>query len=154
MIKAEERLAFQCLARFQRLEPNSARSHVLLGDIYRQRERYDDAIAEYQKALIIAPNDPASLLGLASAELINNDMNAAIKVSGAASLEIAPKRSRVEFDDGQKLCSTAMSTLRLSHFLAKSLTVKPPQISCLTCTRCWRAGLTLRRGIFEPLLES
>jgi tetratricopeptide (TPR) repeat protein len=66
-IKANEHLAFTALEKFQQLEPNSARSHLLLGDIYRQRNRFDDAQAEYQKALDITPDDPAALLGLASA---------------------------------------------------------------------------------------
>ncbi|HEV2711207.1 MAG TPA: tetratricopeptide repeat protein [Edaphobacter sp.] len=68
-IKANEHLAFSALDEFQRLEPNSARSHLLLGDIYRQRRRFDDAQAEYEKALAIAPNDTAALTGLASAYL-------------------------------------------------------------------------------------
>ena len=72
-IQANERLALQALARFQQLEPDSARSHVLLGDIFHQLERHDDAQAEYQKALAIAPGDPAALLGLASAYLSNNN---------------------------------------------------------------------------------
>src|SRR5580698_1097451 len=33
-IKANERLAFSALEKFQQLEPNSSRSHLLLGDIY------------------------------------------------------------------------------------------------------------------------
>jgi tetratricopeptide (TPR) repeat protein len=67
LIKAHERLAMNALAHFQQLEPNSVRSHILLGDIYRQRERYDDAQKEYSAALTISPGDPAALLGLASA---------------------------------------------------------------------------------------
>jgi tetratricopeptide (TPR) repeat protein len=66
-IKANERLALSTLSRFQQLEPNSARSHILLGDIYRQRGQFDDAQQEYTKALEVSPNDPAALLGLASA---------------------------------------------------------------------------------------
>jgi tetratricopeptide (TPR) repeat protein len=66
-IKANEKLALESLAHFQQLAPNSAQSHLLLGDIYRQRERYDDAQKEYAKALDLSPNDTAALLGLASA---------------------------------------------------------------------------------------
>ena len=66
-IKANERLAFSALEKFQQLEPNSSRSHLLLGDIYRQRRRFEDAQAEYQQALDITPNDPGALMGLASA---------------------------------------------------------------------------------------
>jgi predicted Zn-dependent protease len=73
-IKAHEQRALQALARFQQLEPDSARSHILLGDIYRQRERYDDAVKEYQRALERSPGDAAALLGLASAYLSNDDI--------------------------------------------------------------------------------
>ncbi len=88
-IQANQRLALQALARFQQLEPDSARSHVLLGDIFHQLERHDDAEAEYQKALAIAPGDPAALLGLASAYLSNNNNDGAIETAKAA-LEHSP----------------------------------------------------------------
>jgi tetratricopeptide (TPR) repeat protein len=77
-IKANERLAMNALAHFQQLEPNSARSHILLGDIYRQRERYDDAQKEYSAALTISPDDLAALLGLASAYFDDAKIDAAI----------------------------------------------------------------------------
>ncbi len=83
-IQANERLALKALARFQQLEPDSARSHVLLGDIFHQLERHDDAQAEYQKALAITPGDPAALLGLASAYLSNNNNDGAIDTAKAA----------------------------------------------------------------------
>jgi tetratricopeptide (TPR) repeat protein len=83
-IKAHEQQAFQALARFQQLEPDSARSHILLGDIYRQRERYDDAVKEYQRALEIAPGDAAALLGLASAYLSNDDIAKAMDTAQEA----------------------------------------------------------------------
>ena len=38
-ILANERLALRSLARFQQLDPDSATSHVLLGDVYHQLER-------------------------------------------------------------------------------------------------------------------
>lgn len=78
-IQAHERLAAEELDRFQQLEPNSARTHLLLGDIYRQRMDYDNAEIEYKKALAIAPGDSASLMGLASAYLGNNDAGNAIE---------------------------------------------------------------------------
>ncbi len=86
-IKANERLAMNALAHFQQLEPNSARSHILLGDIYRQRERYDDAQKEYSLALSITPDDPAALLGLASAYFDNAKIDKAIATAQKALLE-------------------------------------------------------------------
>jgi tetratricopeptide (TPR) repeat protein len=83
-IQANERLAFQSLARFQDLEPDSARSHVLLGDIYHQLDRPDDAQAEYSKALALMPGDPAALLGLATVYLSNNNSGGAMEIAQAA----------------------------------------------------------------------
>jgi tetratricopeptide (TPR) repeat protein len=83
-IKADERLAIRSLSRYQKLEPDSARSHILLGDIYRQRERYDDATSEYKKALGLAPSDPAASFGLASAYLANNIFDKAIETAQTA----------------------------------------------------------------------
>lgn len=83
-IKADQRLSLEALARFQKLEPDSARSHILLGDIYRQRERFDDALVEYKKALAIAPDDAAALLGEASAYLGNNNFEQTIETARAA----------------------------------------------------------------------
>jgi tetratricopeptide (TPR) repeat protein len=83
-IQANERLALQSLARFQQLEPDSARSHVLLGDIFHQLERFDDAQVEYSKALGIAPGDPAAMLGLASAYLGSNNIEKAMETARPA----------------------------------------------------------------------
>ena len=83
-IRADERLAFRSLARFQELEPDSVRSHVLLGDIYEQLERYDNAQAEYRKALAVAPSSEAAMLGLANAYLNNYNPRGAISVAQSA----------------------------------------------------------------------
>jgi tetratricopeptide (TPR) repeat protein len=83
-IKANEQLAFRSLARFEQLEPNSARSHILLGDIYRQRRVYDDALNEYRKALEVVPDDPAAMLGMASAYLGNDNVDKTLETLRAA----------------------------------------------------------------------
>jgi tetratricopeptide (TPR) repeat protein len=85
-IQADERLAFEALARFQELEPDSARSHLLLGDIYHQLERDDDAQAEYVKALRLAPGDPAAMVGLATVYLNNKNTKGAIEIAQGALL--------------------------------------------------------------------
>jgi tetratricopeptide (TPR) repeat protein len=76
-ILANERLAQQSLARFQQLDPESATSHLLLGDVYLQLERNDDAEIEYLKALDRAPGNLAALFGAANAHLRNNNLVAA-----------------------------------------------------------------------------
>jgi tetratricopeptide (TPR) repeat protein len=83
-IRANERLAFQSLARFEQLNPDSARSHVLLADIFQQLERFDDAEAECRKALSITPGDPAAMFGLASAYLSNSDSKNAMEIAQQA----------------------------------------------------------------------
>jgi tetratricopeptide (TPR) repeat protein len=83
-IRANERLSFQSLARFQELEPDSVRSHVLLGDIYEQLERYDNAQSEYKKALAISPANEAAMLGLANAYLNTYNQQGAMNVAQAA----------------------------------------------------------------------
>jgi len=66
-IKANEKLAFLAFSHFEELEPDSPKTHLLLGDIYRQRQLMEEAESEYKTASALAPNDPAPLFGLASA---------------------------------------------------------------------------------------
>lgn len=83
-VQANEKLALDSLARFQRLDSSSAASHVLLGDIYHQLDRNDDAQTEYLKALAISPGDSAALLGAATAFLSNNNFPAAQEAAQSA----------------------------------------------------------------------
>ncbi len=85
-IQADERLAFEALARFQELDPDSAKNHVLLGDIDHQLERDDDAQAEYLKALSLASGDMGAMVGLATVYLSNNNEKGAMKIAQAALL--------------------------------------------------------------------
>ncbi|MBB6142902.1 tetratricopeptide (TPR) repeat protein [Silvibacterium bohemicum] len=80
-LKANEKLAQDSLAQFEQLEPNSARSHLLMGDIYRQRQLFADAENEYQKALEIAPGDTGAMMGLASAYLGDAKIDQAIAIA-------------------------------------------------------------------------
>jgi tetratricopeptide (TPR) repeat protein len=83
-ILANERLAFQSLARFQQLDPDSASNHILLADIYHQLERNDDAQGEYLKALKLSPESLAALLGVATAYLSNGNLSAAAEAAQSA----------------------------------------------------------------------
>jgi tetratricopeptide (TPR) repeat protein len=125
-IKANERLAFQALARFQQLEPNSARNHVLLADIYEQLERFDDAAAECQQALALAPQDPAAMLGLASAYLNNNNPAGAMKVAEEA-LERTPEDSELNMIVGEALMDQRQYSLA-EPYLIKGLHAKPQML--------------------------
>jgi tetratricopeptide (TPR) repeat protein len=63
--KADQRLAIAALARAGEIDANSPGMHVLLGDAYRQRRSWGDAITEYRKALVLEPNNRSGKLGLA-----------------------------------------------------------------------------------------
>lgn len=131
-IQANERLAFDALARFQELEPDSARSHVLLGDIYNQLERYADAQAEYQQALALAPGDEAAMLGLATAYLNDNDVKAGKEIAQSA-LERNPDDPELNLVMAEALISER-AYADAEPYLIKSLHAKPqmqPRIHAL-----------------------
>lgn len=125
-IKANERLAFIALDKFQQLEPNSARSHLLLGDIYRQRRRFDDAQAEYQKALTANPSDPAALLGLASAYLGNGDIDKTIQVAQSG-LNQTPNDAELNLIMGEALTARHQYA-DAEPALLKALAAKPQML--------------------------
>lgn len=125
-IRANERLAFQSLARFQQLEPDSARSHVLLGDVYQQLERYDDAQTEYRKALATAPSNEAAMLGLASAYLSNYNRQGAMEVAQKA-LAGSPNDPELNLIMGQALLDERAFDQALPY-LKKSLAAKPQML--------------------------
>lgn len=122
-IKANEHLAFIALDKFQQLEPNSARSHLLLGDIYRQRRRFDDAQSEYQKALAITPNDSAALLGMASAYFGDDNIEKTIQTARIA-LGQTPNDPELNLLMGEALVSNNQLT-DAEPFLLKALDAKP-----------------------------
>jgi len=125
-IQANERLAIQSLARFQQLEPDSARSHVLLGNIYHQLGRYDDAQVEYQKALALAPSNPAAALGLATSYLDNYNSKGAITLAQDA---LARNSDDPEWNllMGEALLDQRQFADAVPHF-KKSLNVKPQML--------------------------
>lgn len=125
-IQSDEHLAIKSLTRFQQLDPDSAANHVLVGDIYNQLEKYDDAQSEYLKALAIAPGDPAASLGLATAYLNGNNI--------AGALEIA-RSALVRAPDDPELNLVAAQALMSQHeyadaepLLIKSLHGKPQML--------------------------
>jgi tetratricopeptide (TPR) repeat protein len=125
-IRADERLALTALARFQQLEPNSADSHVLLGDIDNQLERYDDAQAEFLKALAVAPGDPAALLGLASAHLNQDDNQGAMEFARSA-LAHSPDDPELNLIMGEALLGQH-EYAESEPYLLKSLKAKPQML--------------------------
>jgi tetratricopeptide (TPR) repeat protein len=122
-IQANERLAVQSLSRFQELESDSARSHVLLGDIYHQLGREDDAQAEYQKVLALEPGNPAAIVGLATSYLSNNNTDKAMETARAA-LERSPQDPELNMIVGEAMVAENHYA-EAEPFLMKSLKLKP-----------------------------
>jgi tetratricopeptide (TPR) repeat protein len=125
-IKANERLALQSLDEFERMEPNSSRTHILLGDMYRQRQRFSNAQAEYEQALALAPEDHAALLGLSYAYFGNGNLDAALATA---------KQALLQNPDDPELNLLVAETFFARHdfpgaepFLQKSLTAKPQML--------------------------
>jgi tetratricopeptide (TPR) repeat protein len=125
-IQANERLAVQSLAQFQQLDSDSARSHILLGDIYHQLERQDDAQAEYEKSLALEPGNPAAMLGLASAYLSNNNIEKAKEIARAA-LERSPQDPELNLIVAETMVAQFQYTAA-EPYLMKSLNVKPQML--------------------------
>jgi tetratricopeptide (TPR) repeat protein len=125
-IKANERLAFRALEHYEQLEPNSERTHLLLGDIYVQRERYGDAQSEYERALSISPGDPAALAGLASAALRDGNVDKGIE-SARLALEHAPDDPEINLLMGEALVQRHdMASAEV--FIKKGLSAKPQML--------------------------
>jgi tetratricopeptide (TPR) repeat protein len=125
-IQVNQRMAFQSLARFQQLDPDSVRSHVLLGDICQQLERFDDAEAEYQKALAVSPSDHAAMLGLASAYLNNYNSKGALSLAQKA-LADAPNDPELNLVMAQSLLDQRQYA-EAEPYLQKSLKAKPQML--------------------------
>jgi tetratricopeptide (TPR) repeat protein len=65
-IKASEILAVNALVQADLAEPNSPSVHVMLGDVYREGKRFNEAEAEYSKAIELKPLGVSAHFGLAA----------------------------------------------------------------------------------------
>jgi tetratricopeptide (TPR) repeat protein len=142
-IKANQALALQSLEHFEQLAPNSAPSHVLLGDMYRQRQRYDDAQTQYKLALDISPADHAALLGLAYAYFGDANIDAAIATATTA-LAANPGDPELNLLMGEALIARH-DFAGAEPFLQKGLAAKPqmlPHVHALLGTVYAETGRT------------
>ena len=103
-VKANEQLASVAFGRFEQLEPDSERTHLLLGDMYRQRQRYEQAESEYKMASALAPQDPAPLFGLASAYFQGSNTDQAFS-SAKTALGMSPNDPDLNLLVGEILVS-------------------------------------------------
>ncbi len=142
-IKANQTLATEALARFEQLAPDSAQSHILLGDMYRQRQRFDDAQAQYKLALERAPTDHAALLGLAYAYFGNAKIDDTIATATSA-LAGSPNDPELNLLMGEALLSRR-DYASAEPFLQKGLGAKPqmlPHVHALLGTVYAETGRT------------
>jgi tetratricopeptide (TPR) repeat protein len=65
--KADQKLAIASLSRAGEIDADSPRMHVLLGDVFRQKRLWDDAEAEYRKAVSLDPKSRTANISLAIA---------------------------------------------------------------------------------------
>jgi tetratricopeptide (TPR) repeat protein len=77
---ANQKLAVAALSRAGETASNSPQLHILLGDIYRQRDRWDDAESEYQKALAVDPHNEGANLGLGLALFASGKKDEALAI--------------------------------------------------------------------------
>lgn len=103
-VKANEQLASVAFGRFEQLEPDSERTHLLLGDMYRQQQRYEQAESEYKVASALAPQDPAPLFGLASAYFRGSNTDQALS-SAKIALKMSPNDPDLNLLIGEILVS-------------------------------------------------
>lgn len=142
-IKANQALALQSLAHFEQMAPDSVPSHVLLGDMYRQRHRYDDALTQYKLALKISPTDHAALLGLAYAYFGDANIDSTVATASAA---LAANSSDPELNVimGEALVARH-DFAGAEPYLQKGLAAKPqmlPQVHALLGTVYAETGRT------------
>jgi tetratricopeptide (TPR) repeat protein len=78
--KADQRLAIAALAHAGETDSNSPLLHVLLGDIYRQKQGWEASENEYRKALALEPRNQSASLGLAMALFADGKSDEALSI--------------------------------------------------------------------------
>jgi tetratricopeptide (TPR) repeat protein len=63
--KADQNLAISALTRAGEIDADSPRMHVLLGDVFREKHRWDEAEAEYRRAVALDSSSRSARLSLA-----------------------------------------------------------------------------------------
>jgi tetratricopeptide (TPR) repeat protein len=85
--KADQKSAITALTRAGETDSDSPQLHVLLGDIYRQKQRWEEAENEYRKALALEPHNQSASLGLAMALFSNGKSDEALAIDKALLME-------------------------------------------------------------------
>jgi tetratricopeptide (TPR) repeat protein len=122
-IKANEKLAFVAFGRFEQLEPGSEKTHLLLGDMYRQRKRFQQAESEYKTASTLAPQDIAPLYGLASTYSQDSNSDQALSTAKIA-VGMSPNDPDINLLIGEILVSRH-EWAEAENYLKLGLNAKP-----------------------------
>jgi arylsulfatase A-like enzyme/Tfp pilus assembly protein PilF len=97
--------------------------HVMLGDVYLESKKYEQALGEYEAAALLNPNSAAPLLGAASTLLSQGKLDlAAGKVDEAERLE--PLSSEVPFARGRLSERAGRNPEALGHY-QRAVTANP-----------------------------
>lgn len=123
-INANEKLAFMAFSRFEQIEPDSPKTHLLMGDMYRQRQHLEEAENEYKTAAELAPHDPAPLYGLASAYSQDSKPDQAMNTVKTA-LSMSPDDPDLNLLAGEILLEQH-EWARAENYLKQSLTAAHP----------------------------
>jgi tetratricopeptide (TPR) repeat protein len=125
-VKANEQLALLAFSRYEQLEPHSERTHLLLGDMYRQRQRFQQAESEYKAASALAPEDTAPLFGLASTYSEDSKSDQALRLALTA-LEQSPQDPDLNLLAGEILVSQHQWA-QAENYLQRSMNAKPQML--------------------------
>ena len=125
--KASQKLGAEALTHASEIDRGSSKLHTLLGDIYRQQNRLQEAELEYRKALSLQPHDAGALFGLSLALLADGQIDEALNVAKGAWTE-NPNDPELNAVIGEILCQRDQYT-EAEAYLKKSLNTKPEYVS-------------------------
>lgn len=121
-ILSNDQLAYSALSRYEQMYPDSARTHLLLGDVYRQRQQYGKAEVEYRFALKDKPDAVAGFYGLAESYLDDGDIPDALKMA-LQGLRLNPGDPELNLLAGESYIQNHQF-LQAEPFLVKALRAK------------------------------
>ena len=121
--KSAQKLATETLARASELDSNSPTLHVLLGDVFRQRNHYPEAEQEYRKALAIEPENSGAFFGLCLTLLADSQLDEALRLTEGA-LKKNPDDPEFNAVMGEILCEESKFS-GAEPYLKKALKTKP-----------------------------
>jgi tetratricopeptide (TPR) repeat protein len=122
-IKGGQRLSAYALAEAEKINPHSLTVHLLLGDIYRQCQRIDDAIAEYKKVIALSPSNTSASLGLAVSYFMEARFDEAM-VNAQMVLDHKPDDPEINLLMAE-ICVADHEYTRAEPFLTRSQNVSP-----------------------------